>query len=201
MDLCAKVSLTVTYYTLQTKFTLCFIKKQALMHSQIAQSLCKRTSGIFVAHCEGLHEMKVADKKKRNSDVKRECIDEVVSTESMKDAEKALWFTHYDQLCDKLNDVILEKCPGCQTNEPNQLEHELCVMSSSEEQVNLCFEEAYKRVLWRNVIDHWHKKLLEFPIALNPETLIIFRESASPKDHRYKERLRKWLIESPTTEV
>ena len=84
-----------------------------------------------------------------------EYIDEVVSVESMKDAEKVLWFTHYNQLCDKLNYVIGEKCPGRQTNEPNQLAHELCVMSSSEQQVNLCFEEAYKCMLWGNVIDHW----------------------------------------------
>ena len=102
----------------------------------------KRTSGIFVGYWENLSEMKAAEKKNRKSDVKCECMDEVVSVESIKDTEKALWFTHYDQLCDKLNDVICEKCPRYQTIEPNQLAHELCVMSSSEGQVNLGFEKA-----------------------------------------------------------
>ena len=55
-------------------------------------------------------------------------------------------------------------------NEPNQLGHELCIMSSSEEQVNLCFGEVYKRVIWDDVLDNWYKKVLEMPINLNPET-------------------------------
>ena len=37
-------------------------------------------------------------------------------------------------------------------NEPNQLAHDLCMMSSSEEQVNLCFEEAYESVIWDDVM-------------------------------------------------
>ena len=45
-------------------------------------------------------------------------------------------------------------------NEPNQLGHELCLMSSSEEQVNLCFGEVYKRVIWDEVLDNWYKKVL-----------------------------------------
>ena len=36
------------------------------------------------------------------------------------------------------------------------------------------------------------------PIALNPETLASFRETVNPKDVTYKDRLKKWLIESPT---
>ena len=161
----------------------------------------KRTNGIFVGHCEGLPEMNVAEKKKRKSDVKRECIDEVTSVESTKGAEKALWFTHYDQLCDKLSDVIREKCPGCQTSESSQLANEFCIMSSSEEQVNLCFEEAYRRVIWDEVLDNWYKKVLEMPVNLDPKTLIIFRETVNPKELTYKNRLRKWLTESPTTEL
>ena len=154
-----------------------------------------------MGHWEKLPEMKVAEKNKRKSDMKCECIDEVTSVESMKDTEKVLWFTHYDQLCDKLNDVIGEKCPGCQTNEPNQLAHELCIMSSSEEQVNLCFEEVYKLAIWDEVLDNCYKKVLEMPVKLNPGTLIIFRETVNPKELTYKNRLRKWLIQSPPIEL
>ena len=145
-------------------------------------------------------ELKVTEKKE-NRIVKNDCIDEVDSVESMKEVERKLWLTHYDMLNEKLMDVVREKCTGCQMNEPNQLGHELCLMSSSEEQVNLCFGEVYKRVIWDEVLDNWYKKVLEMPITLNPETSVIFRETVNPKDFTYKNRLRKWLIESPTIEL
>ena len=50
-------------------------------------------------------------------------------------------------------------------------------------------------------MDCWYKKVLEMLVALNPETLIIVKESVNPKDVMYKNRLKKWLIESPTIEV
>ena len=65
--------------------------------------------------------------------------------------------------------------------------------------MNACFGEVYKRVIWDEVLDNWYKKVLEMP--LNPETLIIFRESVNPKEFMYRNRMRKWLIESPTIEV
>ena len=58
-------------------------------------------------------------------------------------------------------EIVREKCTGCQMNEPNQLGHELCIISSSEEKVNLCFEEAYKRVIWDDVMECWYQKVLE----------------------------------------
>ena len=61
--------------------------------------------------------------------------------------------------------------------------------------------EVYGRVSWDEVLDNWYKKVLDMPIALNPETLAIFRETVDPKDFTYKNRLKKWLIESPTVEV
>ena len=85
-------------------------------------------------------------------------------------------------------------------NEPDQLGHELCLMSFSEEQVNLCFGEVYKRLIWDKVLDNWYKKVLETPVKLNPETLAIFKQTVNPKELMYKNRLRKWLIESPTIE-
>ena len=133
--------------------------------------------------------------------MKYECIDEVDTVESMKEVERKLWLTHYDMLSKKLMEVIREKCTGCQVNEPNPLAHELCIMSSSEEQANLCFGEVYKRVIWDEILDNWYKKVLEMPVNLNPETSAIFRETVNPKELTYKNRLRKWLIESTTIEL
>ena len=56
-------------------------------------------------------------------------------------------------------------------------------------------------MIWDEVLDKWYKKVLEMPVVLNPETLIIFRESVNHKEFTYKNRLRKWLIELPTIEV
>ena len=99
-----------------------------------------------VLHCSECE----SEKKKR----KYECIDEVDSVESMKEVERKLWLTHYDMLSEKLMEVVREKYTGCQMNEPNRLGHELCLMSSSEEQVNLCFGKVYKRVIWDEVLDN-----------------------------------------------
>ena len=142
-----------------------------------------------------------SEKRKIKYDVKHECIDEVASVESMKEVQRKLWLTHYDMLSEKLTEVVLEKCTGYQTDEANLLEHELCMLASVEEQVNLCSEEAYCRVNWDDVMERWYHKVLEIPVNLNPETLGIFRETVNPKDFTYKNRLRKWLIESPTVEL
>ena len=147
----------------------------------------KRESGIFVGHWEKPTELKATEKKNRKCNVKHECIDEVDTVESMKEVERKLWLTHYDMLSEKLMEVIREKCTCCQMNQPNQLGHELSLMSSSEEQVNLCFGEVYKRVMWDEVLDNWYKKVLEMTV--------------NPKESTYKNRLRKWLIESPTIEL
>ena len=72
------------------------------------------------------------------------------------------------------------------------------LLVSTEKQGNLCFEEIYGRVSWDDVMESWHKKIIEILIALNPETLTIFRESVNPNEFTYKNRLKKWLIESPT---
>ena len=48
--------------------------------------------------------------------------------------------------------------------------------------MNTCFGEVYKRVIWGEVLDNWYKKVLEMPVALSPETLIIFRASVNPKE-------------------
>ena len=101
----------------------------------------------------------------------------------------------------KLLEVLREKCTGCQTDEPNQLGHELCLLTNAEEHVNLCFEEVYARVSWEDVMDCWYKKVLEMPIVLNPVTLAVFRETLNPKDVTYKNRLKKWMIESPIVEL
>ena len=123
-------------------------RKRSKKSARNVNKKLKTESGIFVGYCETAPKLKVAEKKEKKNEVLRtECIDEVDSVESVKEVERKLWLTHYDMLSEKLMEVVREKCTGCQTNEPNPLGHELCIMSSSEEQVNLCFGEVYKRVI------------------------------------------------------
>ena len=73
-----------------------------------------------VLHCSECE----SEKKKRKTFVEKECVDEVASVQSMKEMERKLWLAHNDMLSEKLNDVVREKCTGCQMNEPNQLAHD-----------------------------------------------------------------------------
>ena len=120
-----------------------------------------------VLHCSECE----SETKKRKTFMKNECIDEVVSVEVMKGVERKLWLTHYDMVSEKLAEVIREKCTGCKMNEPNQLSYDLCLLASVEEQVNTCFGEVYKRVIWDEVLDNWYKKIFEMPFVISPETL------------------------------
>ena len=184
------------------------LKGKRIRSSKITSNANKKTkienirpSGIFVGYAKLLSKMKEEQKKKRKIFAKKECIDKVASVESMKEVERKLWLTHCDMLSVKLNEVVREKCTGCQMNEPNQLAHEFCLLASVEEQVNTCFGEVYEHVIWDEVLNNWYKKVLEMPVNLNPETIIIFKESVNPKEFTYKNRRRKWFIESPTIEV
>ena len=112
-----------------------------------------------------------------------------------------MWLTHYNQLCDKWLEVVREKCTGCQTCETNYLVHELCLLVSTEEQVNLCFEEIYGRVSRDDVMESWYKKVLEMPIALNPETLAILERLSILMNLHTRIDIKKWLIESSTIDT
>ena len=55
--------------------------------------------------------------------------------------------------------VLNEKCTGCHTNDRNQFAHELCLLASVQEQVDICFEETYNRVNWEQVFQLCQEKL------------------------------------------
>ena len=72
----------------------------------------KRQCRIFVGYCEIPLKFEITEKKekKKKKIVKKECIDEVDSVESMKEVERKLWLRHYDMLSEKLTEVVREKC-------------------------------------------------------------------------------------------
>ena len=46
--------------------------------------------------------------------VKRECIDEVETCETMSKVEKTLWLSHYNLLCAEFQRFLYEECEECQ---------------------------------------------------------------------------------------
>ena len=54
----------------------------------------------------------------------------------------AFYLSHHELLMDELRRVLNEKCTGCKTNDRNQFGHELCLLASLQDQLNICFEET-----------------------------------------------------------
>ena len=55
---------------------------------------------------------------------------------------RTFYLSHHELLMNEFRRVLNEKCSGCQMNDRNQFAHELCLLASVQEQVNICFEEA-----------------------------------------------------------
>ena len=62
-------------------------------------------------------------------------------------------------MMDQFRRILNEKCTGCQTNDRNLFGHELCLLASLQDQVNICFEETYNRVNWDQVFQLCQEKL------------------------------------------
>ena len=72
---------------------------------------------------------------------------------------RTFYLSHHELLMNEFSRVLNEKCGGCQMNDRNQFAHELCLLASVQEQVNICFEEAYNRVNWDQVFELCQEKL------------------------------------------
>ena len=75
-----------------------------------------------------------------------------------------------------------------------------CLFGSSQEQVDEYFDETYLRVKWNDVLDIWNKKISDMPVTVSPERLMIFKETVNHNNEQYKNRLKKWMIQSPIVE-
>ena len=85
-------------------------------------------------------------------------------------------------------------CTGCQMNDHNQFGHELCLLASVQEQVNICFEEAYNRVNWNQVFELCQEKLRNTDsYGLCPFLPVVNAEMEAQED-RYKKIMKESLI-------
>ena len=56
--------------------------------------------------------------------------------ENVNQCLRTFYLSHHELLMIELRLVLNEKCTGCQTNDPNQFGHELCLLASAQEQVD-----------------------------------------------------------------
>ena len=106
----------------------------------------------------------------------------------------AFYLSHHELLMNEFRRILNEKCTGCQMNDRNQFGHELCLLASVQEQVNICFEEAYNRVNWNQVFELCQEKLRN----TDSYSLCSFQPvpgaEMGAQEHRYKKIMKESLI-------
>ena len=106
----------------------------------------------------------------------------------------AFYLSHHELLMDEFRRVLNEKCTGCQTNDRNQFAHELCLLASVQEQVDICFEETYNTVNWNQVFQLCQEKLKNTDsYGLCPFLHVLSAEMGAQED-RYRKLMKESLI-------
>ena len=111
---------------------------------------------------------------------------------------RAFYLSHHKLLMNEFRCVLNEKCTGCQMNDRNQFGHDLCLLASVQQQVNICFEETYNRVNWEQVFELCQEKLRNTDsYGLCPFLPVAGAEMRIQED-RYKKLMKESLIVSYT---
>ena len=114
--------------------------------------------------------------------------------ESVNRCVGAFYLSHHELLIDEFSRVLNENCAGCQMNDCNQFGHELWLLASVQEQVNICFEEAYNRVNWDHVFQLCQEKLRNTDsYGLCPFLPVVSAEMGAQED-RYKKLMKESLV-------
>ena len=106
----------------------------------------------------------------------------------------AFCLSHHELLMDEFRRVLNEKCAGCQTNDRNQFGHELCLLASVQEQVNICFEEAYNRVNWDQLFQLCQEKLRNTDSYCLCPFLPVVSAEMEAQDDKYKKLMKESLV-------
>ena len=107
---------------------------------------------------------------------------------------RTFYLSDHELLMNEFIHVLNENCTGCQTNDRDQFGHELCLSASVQEQVNICFKEAYNWVNWDQVFELYQEKLRnKDSYGLCSFLPITSDEMGSQKD-RYMKLIKESLI-------
>ena len=95
------------------------------------------------------------------------------------------FLTHHELLFNEFRCVLLEKCN--------------LTLDSTEQQVNVYFEETYKRVTWDHLLDAWLNKVMLIDERLiHPVVIIKLRNEFESQGERHKMIMKKSLIAPDT---
>ena len=104
-------------------------------------------------------EITMADSRNQSPENSKIPFDESESLkENVNRCIGAFYLSHHELLMNEFRRVLNEKCTGCQMNDRNQFAHELYLLASVQEQVDICFEETYNRVNWEQVFQLCQEK-------------------------------------------
>ena len=106
----------------------------------------------------------------------------------------AFYLSHHELLMNEFRRVLNEKCTECQMNDRNQFGHELCLLASVQQQVNICFEEAYNRVNWDQVFELCQEKLRNTDSYGLCSFLPVASAEMGVQEDRYKKLMKESLI-------
>ena len=107
---------------------------------------------------------------------------------------RTFYLSHHELLMNEFRRTLNKRCGGCQKNDHNQSAHELCLLASVQEQVNICFEEAYNRVNWDQLFELCQEKLRNtVSYGLCPFLPVASAEMGAQKD-TYKKLMKESLI-------
>ena len=110
---------------------------------------------------------------------------------------RMFYLSHHELLMNEFRCVLNEKCSGCQTNDHNQFAHELCLLASVQEQVNICFEcfeKAHNRVNWDQAFELCQEKLRNTDSYRFCPFLPMTSDEMDPQKDRYKKLMKESLI-------
>ena len=105
----------------------------------------------------------------------------------------AFYLSHHEILMNEFRCVLNEKCTGPQANDHHQFGHKLCLLASVQEQVNICFEEAYAydRVNWDQVFQLCQEKLRNTDFYSLCSFLPMVSAEMEVQEDRYKKIMKE----------
>lgn len=82
-----------------------------------------------------------------------------MNTDKIKTMEELLIITYAEELRVLLKNIVEKKCFGCQYARPSQREHDVCIMTEFEDQVDLYFFDALKELDHLKIVGKWFARL------------------------------------------
>ena len=72
-----------------------------------------------------------------------------------------------EELQCNIQDIAKENCYGCSVDHPSQLQHDICIMSTTDEWTDMFLEKAAKRINLKIIKEKWNLELKNIAFVSN----------------------------------